>query len=74
MSPDTISRWIKKVLSNSGIDSNVFSAHSTRGAASSSAFGSVDLDSILSNADWSSGRTFKKFYHSEALHLFSQIL
>ena len=33
----TISRWIKSTLSSAGIDTNIFRARSTRGAASSSA-------------------------------------
>jgi len=37
VSRDTIRRWIKQVLSNSGIDTNVFSAYSTRSASVSAA-------------------------------------
>ncbi|KAI9565167.1 hypothetical protein GHT06_008943 [Daphnia sinensis] len=33
----TLARWIKSVLSDAGVDTSVFSAHSTRGAAASNA-------------------------------------
>lgn len=35
--PETISSWIKTVLAASGIDTSVYSAHSTRAASTSSA-------------------------------------
>lgn len=33
----TIGHWLKKVMKSSGIDTNIFTAHSTRGAATSKA-------------------------------------
>ena len=48
----TLAHWIKNLLVKSGIDSNIFTAHSTRGAASSTAV-----------ADWSSDNTFQRFYY-----------
>jgi len=61
----TISRWIKRVLLNSGIDSSVFSAHSTRHVATSTAakYG-VTLDQIRSRAGWSgTSNIFARFYN-----------
>ena len=36
-SSETIGRWLKSVMNKTGIDSNIFSAHSTRSAATSAA-------------------------------------
>ena len=64
VSRDTIRRWIKLVLSNSGIDTNVFSAYSTR-SASVSATNSrgVPLNNISSAGGWSRASTFSKYYN-----------
>ena len=59
----TIARWLKSVLNLAGVDTSIFSAHSTRGASSSkAAMSGVTLQTILQTADWSSAGTFKKFY------------
>jgi len=60
----TISRWIKVLLKDSGIDSN-FSSHSTRHASTSHAFQKgVDVEMIRSTAGWSScSDVFEKFYN-----------
>ena len=62
----TIARWLKTVLSDAGIDTNQFKAHSYRSAASSAAFSrGCSLDLILKTADWSSAKNFEKFYLRE---------
>ncbi len=62
----TIGRWIKSSLSKAGVDTSIFSAHSTRGAAASKAFGcGLPVDSILKAANRASGSTFSRFYHRE---------
>lgn len=63
----TISRWIKETLSESGIDTSMFSAHSTRHAATSTALRSgVSIDLIRKTAGWSgSSKVFAKFYNRE---------
>ncbi len=62
----TISNWIKKVLKDAGIDVEIFSGHSTRGAAASKAVAvGASLDSVLSAGHWASSSTFRKFYHRE---------
>nr|CAI5852268.1 unnamed protein product [Callosobruchus analis] len=54
----SISRWIKSVLLESGIDSSFFSAHSTRHASTSAArCRGLNLDLIRKTT------TFAKFYH-----------
>lgn len=64
-SAQSISRWIKGVLSDSGVDVTVYSAHSTRHAATSAARrAGVSLDLIKRTAGWSGGSIcFAKFYN-----------
>lgn len=61
----TLSRWIKSTLKDSGIDVTVFSSHSTRHAATSMAYRQgVSLDAIRQTAGWSgNSTTFAKFYN-----------
>ncbi|KAJ8964604.1 hypothetical protein NQ317_019810 [Molorchus minor] len=63
--PQTLSRWIKSILRESGIDTNVFSAHSTRHASTSAASRKwVSLDIIRKTAGWSiNSETFARFYN-----------
>lgn len=65
VSSQTVSRWIKGTLSESGIDTSIFSAHSTRHAATSSANRSgVSIDLIRKTAGWSGqSNVFAKFYN-----------
>lgn len=63
VSRDTLSRWLKEVLKASGIDLRVYSAHSTRAAATSAACNrDIPVEEILKTAGWSSEKTFAKFY------------
>ena len=61
----TISRWIKQVLTKSGIDTSVFSGHSTRHAATSAAHKKgINLDVIRKTAGWTQGsKMFAKVYN-----------
>ena len=60
---DTISRWLKNVMSRSGIDINTCSAHSVRAASTSKANANlVPVDNILKVAGWSNAETFARFY------------
>lgn len=65
VSPQTLSRWIKCTLSDSGLDVSMFSAHSTRHAATSRAHAlGVSIDEIRRTAGWSgSSETFARFYN-----------
>lgn len=64
----TIARWLKTVLSLSGIDIDYFKAHSYRMASVSSAFHKgCSIKSILNTADWASDKHFKKFYCRQTL-------
>ncbi|CAD6208180.1 GSCOCG00010434001-RA-CDS, partial [Cotesia congregata] len=61
----TISRWIKLTLKDSGLDVTTFSAHSTRHASTSKAHKlGVNIDEIRKTAGWSgTSNTFGKFYN-----------
>ena len=60
----TFARWIKNVLLYSGIDPRIFTAHSTRGAATSRAsLDNVPLGTILKTAGWSNDSTFANYYN-----------
>lgn len=60
----TIARWIKTVLKAAGIDMSIFTAHSTRSAATSAAArASVPITTILDTAGWFNCNTFNKFYN-----------
>lgn len=63
VSRDTVSRWIKNVLEKAGVNTKVFSAHSTRAAATSAACSNnVSINTIMDAAGWSRESTFRKFY------------
>lgn len=66
----TISRWIKQVLSDSGVNVSIFSAHSTRHAASSAAGrAGVSIDTIRKAAGWTAASsTFARFYQREIIN------
>ncbi|XP_026315626.1 uncharacterized protein LOC113226989 [Hyposmocoma kahamanoa] len=61
----TISRWIKLVLSESGINTSIFTAHSARHASTSAANRrGVSVDIIKQTAGWSGNSLiFGKFYN-----------
>ena len=60
---DTICRWTRNILQKSGIDLNIFKAHSTRAASTTAAFKNrVPLSTILRTAGWQKDCTFRKFY------------
>lgn len=67
VSSQTLSRWMKVTLSESGIDTSIFGAHSTRHAATSAAKRlGVSLDLIRKTAGWSgNSATFARFYNRE---------
>lgn len=66
VSKDTIKRWIKTIMEMAGINTKVFTAHSTRAASTSyAANAGVPMNTILSAAGWSQESTFAKFYKKE---------
>ncbi len=58
----SISRWIRDVLHDAGIDVEHFSSHSTRSASTSAARSVVNLDTILKAGGWACASTFTRYY------------
>lgn len=63
----TISRWIKEILQKCDIDTDTFSAYSTRHASTSAAKRSgVNIDTIKQTAGWTKeSKVFAEFYNLE---------
>ena len=61
VSRDTIARWLKLVLDMAGINTNIFTAHSTRTVSTFCAKG-LPSHVIMTAADWHKESTFAKFY------------
>ena len=51
-SKSTIAGWIKLALRHSGVDTNIYSAHSTRGASTSAVATRVPIDTVMKTAGW----------------------
>ena len=63
-SKDTMSRWLKQVMTAAGLDTSIFKPHSTRSAATSAAkVADVPLDEIMAIAGWRSSSAFAVFYN-----------
>ena len=58
----TVGRWIKNLLEQSGVNTSVFKAHSTRAASASKANQTVRIDAVLKHISWSTESTFRKFH------------
>lgn len=59
----TLARWMKSILKAAGIDTEIYTAHSFRGASTSTALAQgVSLQDIINTADWANASTFVKFY------------
>ena len=59
-----LTKWVLKMLHVSGIDTNLFKAHSMRSASSSKVANlGLPLKDILENGNWSGDSTWQKFYH-----------
>lgn len=60
---DTLSRWVKIILKESGIDLQLYGSHSVRSASTSSAAAQgVPINDILKQAGWSTKNVFCKWY------------
>lgn len=62
--PCTAAGWLKNMLKEAGVDTEVFKPHSTREASTSKAnkFG-LSLQQIMNKANWKSANTFQRFYN-----------
>lgn len=61
----TLSKWVKMVLKNAGVDTKIFTPHSTRHSSTSKAWScGISIDTIRRTAGWSeTSRTFAQFYN-----------
>ena len=65
-SKDTPARWVKEVMGNSGIDTEIFKPHSTRVASNSAAYKlGMPLQEVLKRGQWSNAGTFFTYYFRE---------
>ena len=65
----SISRWLLNILKQAGVNTDVFKAHSTRGAATSASVRlGASMRDVLTTAGWSSASTFSSFYHRPSAH------
>lgn len=64
-STQTLSRWIKDTLKDSGVDTTIFSAHSARHAATSAAQrNGISVNVIMDTAGWSdNSKMFARVYN-----------
>ena len=63
-----LAHWIKDLLKEAGANTEVFKAHSVRGATTSAALDKgVYVSDILSTADWSRDSTFWSFYYCPSM-------
>lgn len=63
----TLARWLRMSLSDAGIDTNQFTAHSYRGAGLSHAFNhGASIDQIVAHGCWTNTETFKRHYFAPA--------
>ncbi len=58
----SISRWLKDVLRDAGIDADHFGSHSTRSASTSAAKSVCNIDTVLKAGGWACASTFTKHY------------
>lgn len=67
ISSQRLSHWVKETLQSSGIDTSVFTAHSARHAATSSAKKlGLNIETIKKTAGWSQASSvFARFYNKE---------
>ena len=73
VSTATVARWMKEVLSLAGINTETFSAHSTRAASVTAASErGVSIKQIMDAAGWSRLSTFETFYHKPPMTDFSE--
>ena len=63
VSKDTLARWLKTMLTMSGVDTTRFTAGSVRPAAASKAKAmAVPVECIMAKAGWSRETTFATYY------------
>ncbi len=65
----TVAGWIKSVMADAGIDTSLYTTHSTRKASTSQAADvSVPIGTIMKAAGWANSNTFARFYRLPVLN------
>ena len=60
----TLTRWLRTILTLAGIDASVYAPHSFRGAGLSAAYAKgSSLQQIMEAGSWRNARTFETFYN-----------
>ena len=67
VSRDTIRRWVKAILELSGVDTSIFTPHSTRAASTRKAATNIPLKTILKTAGWRRRSTFATYYNKPVI-------
>ena len=63
-----VSRWIKEILKETGVDVDVFKGHSKRLSSTSKAcLSDISVGDILRRRSRSNESTWQKFYHKQVL-------
>lgn len=71
----TLAKWVCCILHNAGVDTKVFSAHSTRAASTSKALSrGLSLGDIGRAAGWSNTSTFTSYYNKPITKNFGESL
>ena len=64
----TVSGWIKATLTAVGIDTKLFTAHSTRSASTSKAkVNGLSTAEVLKRGNWSNKSTWQRHYHKQVI-------
>ena len=68
ISKSRLAGWVKEVLHLAGINTDIFQAHSLRGAASSQAYlKGLSIKEVLNQGSWSRESTWQKYYHKQVV-------
>ena len=60
---DTIARWVKELMTEAGVDTSVYKAHSCRSSSASAAKRiCIPIEDILRKGNWSNANTFLQYY------------
>lgn len=66
VSKDTISRWIRCVLREAGVNTEAYKPHSTRSASTAAAKRNcVPVEQIIHIAGWANSRMFARYYDKQ---------
>ena len=62
-SKDSLARWVKEAMKNSGIDISIYKPHSTRVASNTKMYNlGMPLKDVLKWGQWSNSSTFFTYY------------